>query len=75
MTTAGKQGVPAIDLTDEDLVAELASLHRKRHEALRFAGDSPLSTHLRRTAELEQEYLRRRPGREVGQGPWSDAAG
>lgn len=63
-------GVLPADLGDDELLEELASLHRKRDDALRFAPDAALSTHLRRSAELEQEYLRRHPDREVGADQW-----
>jgi uncharacterized protein DUF6158 len=58
-------GIPASDLTDEDLFRELASLHRTRLDALRHAPDDALSVHLDRTVELEKEYLHRWPMREV----------
>jgi hypothetical protein len=43
----------------------MQSLHRTRLDTLRHATDSALANHLRRTAELETEYLARYPGREV----------
>lgn len=58
-------GIAAGDLTDEDLARELASLHRTRLDTLRHAPDPALAMHLTRTAELEAEYLRRNPYREV----------
>lgn len=58
-------GISAGDLTDEDLARELASLHRTRLDTLRHAPDPALAMHLTRTAELEAEYLRRNPYREV----------
>ncbi|MEV4756150.1 DUF6158 family protein [Micromonospora sp. NPDC049559] len=58
-------GIDPADLPDEDLIREMRSLHRTRLETLRHAADSALATHLRRTAELETEYLARYPGREV----------
>lgn len=61
-------GISAGDLTDEDLARELASLHRTRLDALRHAPDPALAMHLTRTAELEAEYLRRHPYREVDLG-------
>ena len=57
--------VSAADLSDNDLLTELGSLHRTRHDALRHAPATALRTHLARTAELETEYLRRFPDREV----------
>jgi hypothetical protein len=61
----GPHGVPAEQLTDEDLVRELEQLHRTRADTLRHATDSALATHEARSAELEAEYVRRWPDREV----------
>lgn len=58
-------GVPASELSDEDLLRELASVHRTRHAALRHGSDRALTHHDQRMAELEREYLRRFPEREV----------
>ena len=58
-------GIDPAELGDEDLIRELQSLHRTRLDTLRHAADSALANHLRRTAELETEYLARHPGREV----------
>lgn len=58
-------GIDPTELSDEDLIREMHSLHRTRLDTLRHAADSALATHLRRTAELETEYLARHPGREV----------
>ncbi|WP_306212289.1 DUF6158 family protein [Actinoplanes sp. RD1] len=58
-------GIDPAGLADEDLIRELGSLHRTRLDTLRHAPEAALSTHLRRTAELETEYLARHPGREV----------
>ncbi|MEU1751614.1 DUF6158 family protein [Micromonospora matsumotoense] len=58
-------GVDPAELGDDDLIRELQSLHRTRLDTLRHAADSALANHLRRTAELETEYLARHPGREV----------
>jgi hypothetical protein len=58
-------GIPAAELPAEDLVRELGSLHRTRLETLRHAPETALANHLARTAELESEYLRRYPDREV----------
>jgi hypothetical protein len=63
--TASQVGIDPADLADDDLVRELASLHRTRLDTLRHGPDAALDTHLRRTAELETEYLARHPGREV----------
>jgi hypothetical protein len=61
----GEAGIDPADLSDEDLLRELHSLHRTRMDTLRHGSDTALDTHLRRTAELETEYLTRHPGREV----------
>ncbi|MFI5936903.1 DUF6158 family protein [Actinoplanes sp. NPDC051494] len=58
-------GIDPAGLADEDIMRELGSLHRTRLDTLRHGPDAALSTHLRRTAELETEYLARHPGREV----------
>lgn len=58
-------GIDPEELGDDDLMREMQSLHRTRLDTLRHASDSALATHLRRTAELETEYLTRHPGREV----------
>ncbi len=67
--TAGSDGevlgIDPAELGDADLIRELHSLHRTRLDTLRHAADAALATHLRRTAELETEYLARHPGREV----------
>jgi Family of unknown function (DUF6158) len=58
-------GIQAGELSDEDLFRELVSLHRTRLDTLRHAPDPALAMHLTRTAELEAEYLRRNPHREI----------
>lgn len=58
-------GVGAGELADSDLMRELARLHDSRHETLRHGSDDALAMHTRRTGELEAEYLRRHPQREV----------
>jgi Family of unknown function (DUF6158) len=61
----GEVGIDPVELSDDDLLRELQSLHRTRLDTLRHGSDAALDTHLRRTAELETEYLARHPGREV----------
>jgi len=58
-------GVPAADLGDDDLVRELAQLHRTRHETLRHGSARALVRHSERLGDLEAEYLGRFPMREV----------
>ena len=65
MVTDQQIGQPAQDLSDEALLRELEQLHQTRHTTLRHGSEEALATHSRRTRELEQEYLRRFPGREV----------
>ena len=60
-------GIDPAGLADDDLFRELASLHRTRLDTLRHGPDPALETHLKRTAELETEYLARYPGREINQ--------
>ncbi|WP_428963887.1 DUF6158 family protein [Micromonospora fluostatini] len=66
-------GIEPTELTEEDLLREMHSLHRTRLDTLRHAADSALANHLRRTAELETEYLARHPGREVDPSRLRDA--
>ena len=61
----GEMGIDPVELSDEDLMRELRSLHRTRLDTLRHGPEAALDHHLRRTAELESEYLTRHPGREV----------
>jgi hypothetical protein len=58
-------GVPAIELGDEDLFRELSDVHRTRNTTLRHGSAQALTHHTIRMAELEAEYLRRYPDREV----------
>lgn len=44
---------------------ELEHVHSTRHEALRHAPNDALVNHTRRMRELEAEYLRRFPRREI----------
>jgi hypothetical protein len=58
-------GVDAAQLDTEDLLRELRSLHDTRHETFRHGSEDALENHNRRMLELEKEYLRRFPQREV----------
>jgi hypothetical protein len=58
-------GVPAERLSEEDLDRELAHLHETRHETFLHGPTAALQHHSERTAELELEYLRRHPERDV----------
>jgi hypothetical protein len=58
-------GVPASELPDDELFQDLQQLHSTRHETLRHGSADALDAHTKRLNELEQEYLRRFPEREV----------
>jgi hypothetical protein len=62
---ADAPGVDPRELSDEDLLRELGQLHETRHQTFRHGSDDALEAHSRRTSQLEREYLRRRPEREV----------
>ena len=58
-------GVVPAALTDEALERELAHLHETRHDTFLHGSEDALHFHTTRTAELEQEYLRRNPDRVI----------
>jgi uncharacterized protein DUF6158 len=62
---AHHSGVPAGELAEADLLRELAHIHQTRHETFLHGSGDALTVHTRRTAELEDEYLRRHPEREI----------
>lgn len=62
---SNQMGVPAAELSDDDLLRELHELYRTRLDTLRHGSEQALGTHTERTAELEADYLRRRPQREI----------
>ena len=62
---ADHQGVPASELSEDDLLRELAHVHETRHATFLHGSRDALDVHTRRTGELETEYLRRHPEREV----------
>jgi len=59
------EGVAAEELDEEALLRELASLHRTRHETFLHASTQALQHHSERTTQLELEYLRRHPERQI----------
>jgi hypothetical protein len=63
--TAIEPGVDPTELAEDDLMRELEHLHATRNDTLRHGSDDALEAHTRRTAELEREYLRRHPEREI----------
>jgi hypothetical protein len=58
-------GVSPQDLAEADLIRELAHLHRTRHDTFLHGSPDALREHNSRLAELEREYLRRHPERDV----------
>jgi antirestriction protein ArdC len=65
MSDLDEVGIPAEELSDEDLMRELAVLHRTREDALQHGSSQALSHHTDRSEELESEYVRRFPDRAV----------
>lgn len=63
--TEAEGNIPATELTDHDLMQQLQSLHRTRHETLLHGSDQALDHHDARLTEIEAEYLRRFPDREI----------
>ncbi|RJL31632.1 DUF6158 family protein [Bailinhaonella thermotolerans] len=59
------EGVDPRELSDEDLFRELQHLHETRTDTLLHGSDDALERHTSRTQELEEEYLRRYPERDV----------
>jgi Family of unknown function (DUF6158) len=58
-------GVPPGDLAEADLLRELEHLHTTRHDTFLHGAPDALREHSGRTSQLEEEYLRRHPEREV----------
>jgi hypothetical protein len=54
-------GIPAEELTDDDLRRELEHLHATRHDTLLDGSESALEAHTERMLAIEQEFLRRFP--------------
>jgi len=62
------EAIDAQELTDVELLRELESLHRTRHETFLHGPAQALAHHTERTVELENEYLRRFPDRSIDPG-------
>ncbi len=62
---AHHSGVPATELSEEDLLRELAHVHETRQTTFLHGSADALVTHTKRTVQLEDEYLRRHPEREI----------
>ena len=58
-------GVSPEDLAESDLIRELEHLHRTRNDTFLHGAPDALREHTSRSAEQEQEYLRRHPERDV----------
>ncbi len=72
---ADEHGVPAHDLSDEELERQGVHAHATRHWVFLHGSSDQFRTHTQRMLELEQEYLRRHPQRTwQGSGGDSDAA-
>ncbi|MFF6779627.1 DUF6158 family protein [Streptomyces sp. NPDC012510] len=67
-------GVQPDQLDDQQLMKELESIHRTRHDTLLHGSSEALRTHNERMAQLEGEYLRRHPRRPVVSGRTRDGA-
>lgn len=59
------QGIDPSALREEDLLRELKHLHETRTDALFHGPADAFAHHTTRTQELEDEYLRRHPERDV----------
>ena len=59
------QGVDPSALGEDDLLRELTHLHETRSDALFHGSEDAFARHTTRTKELEDEYLRRHPERDV----------
>jgi Family of unknown function (DUF6158) len=58
-------GVPATELENDDLERELAHIHETRHDVFLHGSAQALDHHTERMTDLEGEYLRRHPHREL----------
>jgi hypothetical protein len=67
-------GIDPTDLDEHQLLRELETIHRTRHETLLYGSGDALSAHNMRMAQLEGEYLRRHPRRSVAAGRTRDGA-
>jgi hypothetical protein len=67
-TEHGHKGVDPADLSEQDLLRELETIHRSRHDTLLYGSPAALEAHNVRMADLEAEYLRRYPDRPVAPG-------
>ncbi|MEU4874543.1 MULTISPECIES: DUF6158 family protein [Streptomyces] len=67
-------GVDPDRLDDQQLMKELETIHRTRHDTLLYGSNDALRAHNDRMARLEGEYLRRNPSRFVSPGRTREGA-
>ncbi|MCX4996898.1 DUF6158 family protein [Streptomyces longwoodensis] len=67
-------GVDPDRLDDQQLMKELETIHRTRHDTLLYGSNDALKAHNDRMAVLEGEYLRRNPRRFVAPGRTREGA-
>ncbi|MFI5794220.1 DUF6158 family protein [Streptomyces sp. NPDC051677] len=67
-------GVDPDRLDDQQLMKELETIHRTRHDTLLYGSNDALRAHNDRMAQLEGEYLRRNPRRFVSPGRTREGA-
>jgi hypothetical protein len=67
-------GVDPASLDDQQLLKELETIHRTRHDTLLHGSTDALAAHNARLAQLEGEYLRRNPRRPVAKGRTREGA-
>ncbi|RII12395.1 hypothetical protein DSC45_26380 [Streptomyces sp. YIM 130001] len=67
-------GVDPKSLDTQQLLKELETIHRTRHDTLLHGSDDALRAHNVRMSDLEGEYLRRYPRRPVANGRTRDGA-
>jgi hypothetical protein len=59
------EGIDPAELTEEELIREMESLGNTRADTVRHGSWPALARHTTRMHELENEYLRRHPDREI----------
>ncbi|WP_437061348.1 DUF6158 family protein [Streptomyces sp. enrichment culture] len=67
-------GVDPGRLDDQQLMRELETIHRTRHDTLLYGSNDALRAHNDRMARLEGEWLRRNPRRPVAAGRTREGA-
>ncbi|PSK57460.1 hypothetical protein FHV95_102113 [Streptomyces coelicolor] len=67
-------GVDPGRLDDQQLMKELETIHRTRHDTLLYGSNDALRAHNDRMARLEGEWLRRNPRRPVAPGRTREGA-